>query len=117
MDVEKAGKNMKNMVIIFCFLLIILNICDGIATYVILENGGIELNPIANYLIETSGTIEGIVIIKSSTILLILFITFLNLIKPHRVSKSLVLSCFLVASVAYLLVVLYSGVLCFMIFF
>lgn len=97
--------------IIVCFsLLVMLNIFDGINTYIVLQHpNGVEANPIVNKVMEETNTTTGIVLSKMFSISAVILLTFLCLrYYPSRIRKSVVIWSYCAASGFYTIVVAYS---------
>lgn len=103
---------MKRFVIICFFVLGLLNILDGLNTYIILQHNGSELNPIVNSVIERTNITIGIILSKLFAILLVSLLMFLCWkYYPYRIRKNLLVfgHCFLLS--LYIVVVTYSSLL------
>ena len=57
------------------FIFIIINIIDIVNTYILLNNGGVELNPLMNYTMNKLGTLQGMLLIKGIFITGIILLT------------------------------------------
>lgn len=62
---------MKKVLLFLILGCIFLNIFDAITTVIILNNGGIEINPIMNYIMEKIGTEVSISISKFTIVMLL----------------------------------------------
>ena len=89
--------------IILIIIFAILNIFDGISTYLVVSNSSLrsERNPFARFVFKTIGLKTGIIVLKSISILIIpLYYIFR---KPSYTDVSIVLS---IANVLYIYVVI-----------
>lgn len=59
---------MRNRIDRILFIFVIVNIIDIITTYIILNNGGTELNPIVNYFTSNFGLVPGLLGFKGLVI-------------------------------------------------
>lgn len=83
-------------------LLIILNIYDGLTTFILLEHGGKELNPIVNWFIKKFGVVDGLFFIKSITLTWLMIINIWISQKSLNLrQKSVVINSYLIAILYY----------------
>lgn len=102
---------MRNFALIICLALILLNVCDGLFTYEIIQRGGTEANPIANFFLQKYGLLEGIVGLKAFVISLVLILMWATVSRPEELNSRWVRVLYCVPLVAYSIVVTYSGIL------
>lgn len=65
---------MKKFLILACISLWILNIFDGVSTYILLQNGGKELNPFVNWVMNLIGPVEAMLLLKVPFLILLTYI-------------------------------------------
>jgi len=89
-------------------ILIILSTFDFACTYVIIENGGRELNPIMNYIMQAAGTTWALLWAKWSLLsIVVVLYTFNNEFK-RKWQSPVMIGAAAVANICYLSVVTYS---------
>lgn len=96
---------MKNKFNIQIEIFILLNILDAFLTYIVLsgENVAGEINPIYNFLFESFGIAEGLVILKIFGIISMMFIYYILIEEKYRIKASWVLICI---NIFYILIVI-----------
>ena len=65
---------MKIFLILSCIALWILNIFDSVSTYILLQNGGEELNLFVNWVMNLIGPIEAMLLLKVPFLILLTYI-------------------------------------------
>jgi len=91
--------------------IVVLNLLDFFTTYIILEKmGGSELNPFLVYLIDITGTIWSILVVK---ILALSYMCGIAYSRWEGCQRPLVFWTLLVVSILYMLVVLWNSYIIF----
>jgi hypothetical protein len=72
---------MKIFLISACIILWILNIFDCISTYILLQNGGIELNLFVNWFMNLIGIVEAMLLLKIPFLILLTYVVICGLKK------------------------------------
>lgn len=67
--------------------MIVLSILDSISTYIILSHGGIEINPVMNWLMEQMGVVNALIFPKLICLLLLVYYTFKAIKLPLNKTK------------------------------
>lgn len=75
------GNSMKIFLISACIILWILNIFDCISTYILLQNGGIELNLFVNWFMNLIGIVEAMLLLKIPFLILLTYVVICGLKK------------------------------------
>ena len=90
-------------IVILCFLAWALNLFDAISTYLLLQNGASEINPVVAWTMGKVGVVEALVVTKLPGLLIITLITFLlGSYKIHNErATSLLLNGMIVLNVIY----------------
>lgn len=109
----EESEEMKRFIIICFSLLVMLNIFDGINTYMVLQHpNGVEMNPLVNNIMEDTSVMTGIVYSKLFAIFAVILLTLLCWrYYPIKVRKSVVIGAYCTALFFYTIVVTYSSYL------
>jgi len=65
---------MKLFLISACIALWILNIFDFVSTCILLQNGGMELNPFVNWVMNLIGPVEAMLLLKVPFLILLTYV-------------------------------------------
>jgi hypothetical protein len=94
---------MKISLLILWTILLILNIYDVLTTFIILEHGGKEMNPMLNWLIINCGTCIGLFLPK------LIAISFLTCITIWIIDQQINLRQKIVIHVSYILAICFNS--------
>lgn len=107
---------MKLFIVISSILLISLNIFDTYSTTIILQNGGIELNPLMNWLIGHFGVIPSLLTMKILFIALLIYTSIKAITKKNIIKREIlaVISGYCILIVYYSYFMYYHNLQCLM---
>jgi hypothetical protein len=85
----------------------ILSILDIISTYIILSHGGMEINPVMNWLMEQMGEVNALIFPKLFCLILLVHYTFKAINLPLRKIKlNIIASVYIAVICIYVVVVM-----------
>jgi len=83
----------KIFLVLSCITLWILNIFDGISTYILLQNDGKELNPFVDWVMNLIGPVEAMLLLKVPFLILMTYIIIRALKQTLNKREIIFLSC------------------------
>lgn len=92
---------MKYLLITECVIIVCLCIFDNYSTYLILQNGGVEINPIMSGLMDIIGIEKALLFSKLALLLLLLLVIYRIIKKPLANNKMVFVATSLFLVIGY----------------